>query len=122
MGVLTVAGPLLVLGILSFDVQLPIVLGALLALAAWMLLTGRHLAGAVPPAVSRLAVLAGAGVLWGLAVAGMGVLLPSLSWPQLLVFGVGAVAEVLACLAMPVWFLLLGRALQAAPDPAQARP
>ena len=76
MGVLTVAGPLLVLGILSFDVQLPIVLGALLALAAWMLLTGRHLAGAVPPAVSRLAVLAGAGVLWGLPVAGMGVLLP----------------------------------------------
>ncbi len=121
MGVLTVAGPLLVFDVLSFHVQLPIVLTAFLVLAAWILLTSRHIDGALPASVSRLGVLCGGGVLVGAAVVGLGFLLPWMSGLQLVVFGVGGVTAVLALLAIPVWFLLLGRALRAAPDPVPAR-
>lgn len=65
---LTVAGPLLVVGVFPFAVQLPIVLAAFLGLAAWILLGSRHLDGAV----SRLGVLCGKAVLAGAAVAGLG--------------------------------------------------
>jgi len=43
------------------------------------------------------------------AVAGLGLLLPWMSWEQLVVFGVGGVLAVVGMLGTPIWFLLLGR-------------
>ena len=105
MTVATLGGLLLVFGVLTFEQQLPIVLAAFVALALWMLLTARQLTGAR----RRLGVLAAAGVLVGMPVVGLGLLFPSMSWPQLALFGVGALIGLPAWLAMPVWFLLLGR-------------
>ena len=90
---------------LTFEQQLPIVLAAFAALALWMLLTSRQLTGAV----ARCGVLAGAGVLVAMPVVGLGLLFPSMSLPQLALFGVGALVGLPAWLAMPVWFLLLVR-------------
>jgi len=87
MGMLAAAGPLLGVGVVPFDVQLPIVLTAFLTLAAWMLLTSRHLDGDVPPSVSRMGVLCGGWVPAGGAVIGLGVVLPWMSWPQRVLFG-----------------------------------
>jgi hypothetical protein len=105
MVVATVGGLLLVFGVLTFEQQLPIVLAAFLALALWMLLTARQLTGAR----RRLGVLSAAGVLGGVPLVGLGLLFPSMSWPQLALFGAGALVALPAWLAMPVWFLLLGR-------------
>lgn len=112
MGVLTVAGPLLVVGAVPFSVQMPIALAGFMALAAWMLLTSRHAGSGIPASVRRLGRLCGGGVLAGAAVVGLGFLLPWMSGPQLVVFAAGGVPAVLAVLAMPVWFLRLGRALR----------
>ncbi len=106
MVVATVGGLLLVFGVLTFEQQLPVVLAAFLALALWMLLTARQLTGAR----RGLGVLAAAGVLVGIPVVGLGLLFPPMSWPQLALFGAGALVALPAWLAMPVWFLLLGRA------------
>lgn len=122
-GVLTAAGPLLVFGVLPFAVQLPIVLAAFVVLAAWILLTSRQSDAALPRSVTRLGVLCGGGVLAGAAVVGLGFVLPAMSWPQLVAFGIGGVPAVLAALAIPVWFLSLGRALRSvAPGAAPSRP
>ena len=101
----TVGGLLLVFDVLTFEQQLPIVLAAFVALALWMLLTARQLTGGR----RRLGVPAATGVLVGIPVVGLGLLFPSLSWPQLALFGAGALVALPAWLAMPVWFLLLGR-------------
>jgi hypothetical protein len=103
MTVATLGGLLLVFGVLTFEQQLPFVLAAFLALALWMLLTARQLSGLR----RRLGVLAAAGVLVGVPLVGLGLLFPSMSWPQLALFGAGALVALPAWLAMPVWFLLL---------------
>jgi hypothetical protein len=103
MVVLTVGGPLLVFGALTFERQLPIVLAAYLALNAWMLLSARRMTGAA----RRLGVLAAAGVLAGMLLAGLGLLLTA--WLQIVLFVVAGLVGVPAWLATPVWFLLLGR-------------
>jgi hypothetical protein len=95
-----------VFGVLTFDQQLPIMLVAFAALSAWIALTARQLGGAE----ARLGVLAGAGVLVGIPLVGIGLLLPEASWPQLVLFALGALVALPGWLAMPVWFLLLGRA------------
>jgi hypothetical protein len=71
-----------------------------------MALTARQLRGAR----ARVGVLAGAGVLVGMPLVGIGLLFPASSWPQLVMFALGALVGLPAWLAMPVWFLLLGRA------------
>ena len=111
MTVATLGGLLLVFGVLTFEQQLPIVLAAFVALALWMLLTARQLTGAR----RRLGVLAAAGVLVGMPVVGLGLLFPSMSWPQLALFGAGALVALPAWLAMPVWFLLLARVSRRVP-------
>ena len=105
MTVATVGGLLLVFGVLTFEQQLPVVLAAFAALALWMLLAARQLTGAR----RRVGVLAAAGVLVGMPVVGLGLLFPLTSWPQLALFGAGALVALPAWLAMPVWFLLLSR-------------
>jgi hypothetical protein len=113
-GVLTVAGPALVLRVVPFSVQLPIALGAFEGLAAWMLLSSRGRRGTLQADVTRLGVLSGGGVLAGGAVAGAGLLLPEASLARRAAFVIGGVPGVTAWIAMPLWFLRLGRALSAA--------
>jgi hypothetical protein len=57
-------------------------------------------------------VLCGGAVLAGLPVVGLGFLAPSRSWVQVALWALGGVPSALAVLAMPVWFLLLARALR----------
>jgi hypothetical protein len=62
--------------------------------------------------VARLGEFVGAGFLAGYLVVGLGLLLPWMSWPQLVVFGFGVLVGLPAYLVgIPVWFLLLGRHL-----------
>jgi hypothetical protein len=55
-------------------------------------------------AVSALALIAG-------AIAVLGLLLPWMSLPQMVLFGAGGVLAVTAMIGTPFWFLLLGRHL-----------
>jgi hypothetical protein len=114
MALLTVGGPLLVLGVLTFEVETPIAIVALIILAIWLLLVNRwlRLLDALPYRVVSLGELVGAGFLAGYAIVGLGLLLPWMSWPQLVVFGIGVLVGLPAYLVgIPVWFLLLGRHL-----------
>ena len=114
MALLTVGGPLLVLGVLAFEVETPIAIVALIVLAIWLLLVNRwlRLLDALSYRVVRLGELVGAGFLAGYAIVGLGLLLPWMSWPQLVVFGFGVLVGLPAYLVgIPVWFLLLGRHL-----------
>ena len=51
----------------------------------------------------------------GYVIVGLGLLLPWMSWPQLVVFGVGVRIGLPAYLGIPVWFVFLGRHLEASP-------
>lgn len=110
MAMLVVGGPLLVLGVLEFEVQAPIVVGAWVILSLWLFHVNRWLrsSGDLPPRTARFGELMGALVLAAGAVAGPGVLLPWTSVPQLILFGAGGV---LAMIGTPFWFLFLGRRL-----------
>jgi len=113
MALLTVGGPLLVLGVLSFEVVTPISMAAWVVLCVWLLLLNRWLrvSGALRLRVARLGEVLGAGVLAGYVIVGLGFLLPWMSWPQLAVFGVGVLIGLPAYLGVPVWVVLLGRHL-----------
>ncbi len=115
MAILTVGGPLLVLGVLAFNVQAPIMVAAWMVLCLWLFLVNRwlRLSAALRPRVAQLGEFLGAGTLAGGAVVGLGFLLPWMSWPQLVVFGAGGLLGVVGMLGIPVWFLLLGRHLAA---------
>jgi hypothetical protein len=115
MAVLTVGGPLLVSGVLAFNVQAPIMVSAWMVLCLWLFLINRglRLSAVLRPRLARLGEVLGAGTLVGGAVVGLGFLLPWMSWPQLVVFGMGGVLGVIGMLGIPVWFLLLGRHLAA---------
>lgn len=113
MAVLTVGGPLLVLGVLAFEVQSPIMVAAWMALCVWLLLVNRwsRLSGTLSPRLARFGEFVGACTLSGGAVVGLGFSLPWMSWGQLIFFGVGGVLGGIGWLGIPVWFLLLGRYL-----------
>ena len=115
MAVLTVGGPLLVSGVLAFNVQAPIMVSAWMVLCLWLFLINRglRLSAVLRPRLARLGEVLGAGTLVGGAVVGLGFLLPWMSWPQLVVFGMSGVLGVIGMLGIPVWFLLLGRHLAA---------
>ncbi len=115
MALLSIGGPLLVLGVLAFEVETPIVIGAWIILSLWLLLVNRwlRLSDVLPYQLVRFGELVGAGFLAGYVVVGLGLLLPWMSWPQLVVFGVGVLVGLPAYLGIPVWFVLLGRHLGA---------
>lgn len=110
-GVLTLAGPALVLGLVPFAVQMPIAIGAFQGLAGWIVLSSRGRSGTLPDQVTRLGVLSGGGVLAGGVVAGAGLLLPKGTLRRRAILAVGGAPAVLGGLAIPIWFLQLGRAL-----------
>lgn len=113
MALLTVGGPLLVLGVLSFEVQTPIAIGAWIMLGLWLLLVNLWLrrTDTLPYRVARFGELVGAGFLAGYVIVGFGLLLPWMSSPQLVVFGLGVIVGLPGYLGIPVWFVLLGRHL-----------
>jgi hypothetical protein len=96
MAVLTVGGPLLVLGVLAFNVQAPIMVAAWMILCLWLFLINRglRLSGALGPRLARFGEFLGVGTLAGGAIVGLGFLLPWMSWPQLIFFGVGGLLGV----------------------------
>jgi MFS family permease len=110
---LTFSGPLLVLGVLAFEVDTSLGVGAWMVLCLWLFLINRwlRLSAGLPVRVARLGEFLGAGTLAGGTVVGLGLLLPWMSWPQLVVFGVGLLIGLPAYLGMPVWFVFLGRHL-----------
>ena len=110
-GVLTVAGPALVLGLVPFAVQMPIAIGAFEGLAAWMVLSCRDRRGTLPADVARLGILSAGGVLAGGAVVGVGLLLPARSLARQAALVIGGAPGLAGWLATPAWFLRLGRAL-----------
>jgi hypothetical protein len=114
MALLSIGGPLLVLGVLAFEVETPISIVAWIILSLWLFLVNRwlHLSEALPDRVVRFGEFAGAGFLAGYVIVGLGLLLPWMSWPQLVVFGVGVLVGLPAYLSIPVWFVLLGRHLR----------
>ena len=114
MALLSVGGPLLVLGVLAFEVATPMAMAAWIILSLWLLLVNRwlRLSDALPVRLARLGEYLGAGTLVGYLVVGLGLLLPWMSWVQLVVFGVGLVIGLPAWLGIPVWFVLLGRHLR----------
>jgi hypothetical protein len=115
MALLTIGGPLLVLGVLAFEVATPIAMAAWIILSLWLLLVNRwlRLSGALPVRLARLGEYLGAGTLVGYAIVGLGLLLPWMSWGQLAVFVVGVLIGLPAWLGIPVWFVVLGRHLGA---------
>ncbi len=115
MALLTVGGPLLVLEVLAFEVATLNAVASYMVLSLWLFLTNRWLrmSAALRPRLARFGEFVGAGTLAGYAVVGLGLLLPWMSWPQLVVFGFGVLIGLPAWLGIPVWFVLLGRHLAA---------
>jgi hypothetical protein len=68
MALLAIGGPLLVLGVLAFEVETPIAMAAWVVLCLWLLLVNRwlRLSDALPVRVARLGEALGTGVLWSL--------------------------------------------------------
>jgi hypothetical protein len=98
---------------MAFEVDTPIAIAAYVVLSLWLLVVNRwlRLSDTFPSWLARFGELLGAGALAGYVVVGLGLLLPWMSWPQLVVFGVGVVIGLPAYLGIPVWFVLLGRYL-----------
>jgi hypothetical protein len=114
MALLAVGGPLLVFGVLAFDVATLNAVASYLVLCIWLFLTNRWLESSDDPGtrVTRFGKFVGAGYPVGFLIFGLGLLLPWMSWPQLVVFGVGIFVGLPAWLCIPVWFLVLGRHLR----------
>jgi len=114
MALLSMGGPLLVLGVVPFDVETPVSVAAWMVLCLWLLLINRwlRLSAALPARVARFGEVVGGGPLVGGVIVGLAFLLPWMSWAQLIFFGVGGLPGFFGWLAIPVWFVLLGRHLR----------
>jgi hypothetical protein len=113
MATLVVGGPLLVLGVLEFRVQVPSMIVAWVVFSLWLFLVNRWLrtSGTLPHRTARYGEVMGALVLIAGSVAGLGLLLPWMSLPQLILFGAGGVLAVIGGMGTPFWSLFLGRYL-----------
>ena len=111
---LVVGGPLLVLGVLEFEVATVTAVASYVVLCLWLFLADRwlRLADVLRPRLTRFGEFVGAGYAVGFLIVGLGLLLPWMSWPQLVVFGASLLVGLTAYLSIPVWFLLLGGVLR----------
>ncbi len=119
LGVLTVNGPLLVLGVVPFETSTAISISASMVLAGWLLTANRWMRrrGTLRRSLARLGELVGATSLAAGAGAGLALaLLPKGSTAQVIGLVLAGVPGVLAWLATPVWFLRLADPSAAAPD------
>ena len=110
LGVLTVNGPLLVLGVVPFETSSAISIGAGMVLAGWLLTANRWMRrrGTLRRSLARLGELVGATTLVAGAGAGLALaLLPKGSTAQVVALVLAGVPGILAWLATPVWFLRL---------------
>jgi hypothetical protein len=123
---MAVASGLLVTGRIEFPVQGVVGTGFAVTLLLWTESAGRWgaVTGALPPRLARAARLIGRGGLAGLPLAAVGAALPRGSVAQYAVGGVGVGLVLAAYLALPVWQILLSRAMSCRPaaGPATAGP
>ncbi len=125
LGVLTVNGPLLVLGVVPFETSSAISIGAGMVLAGWLLTANRWMRrrGALRRSLARFGELIGATTLVAGAGAGLALaLLPKGSTAQVVALVLAGVPGILAWLATPVWFLRLASPAAAAPSMQGAQP
>jgi hypothetical protein len=108
-----VAGPLLVAGLLGFDVATPISSVSVLLIFGWAALVSRMLrgSGTFRPRVTRFGLILGQAALAALVLIAVALPLPWMSWPQLIVAGAGGLIGIIAWLALPAWYLFLGQDL-----------
>jgi hypothetical protein len=121
LGVLTVNGPLLVLGVVPFETSTAISIGASMVLAGWLLTANRWMRRrrTLRPALARLGEVVGAATLAAGAAAATGwLLLPQGSTAQVVVLVLAGIPGVLAWIATPLWFLRLGSRPAAEPSAA----
>lgn len=110
MALLTILGPLLVAGVLAFEIESPIALACFLVLAYWLVLINRGLreSALFTAGMTRLGERSGYALIIGAVVAAPGLLLPAGSVQQLVMFGIGASLAVVGMLAIPIWYIVLG--------------
>ena len=125
LGVLTVNGPLLVLGVVPFETSTAISIGASMVLAGWLLAANRWMRrrGTLRRSLARLGELVGATTLAAGAGAGLALaLLPNGSTAQVVGLVLAGIPGIVAWLATPVWFLRLGSPPAAVPSMQGAQP
>ena len=119
LGVLTVNGPLLVLGVVPFEASSAVSIGAGMVLAGWLLAANRWMRrrGTLRRSLARLGELVGTTTLAAGASAGLALaLLPKGSTAQIVGLVLAGVPGIVAWLATPVWFLRLASPATAAPS------
>lgn len=111
MGIGSALGVALVLGLLPFGVQAPLVTFCFVLQFGWLFAIGRAglRLGVLPSIVARTGVLISLAFAAAAALAVTALLLPRGSTVQYLLFGVAALPGALAWLGFPVWTLLLAR-------------
>lgn len=116
LAVTAVTGPLLVAGVLGFNLATPLSAAGYLLIACWILAVSRMLPRTAEfgPAVTRFGLVLGLAIAAGMLIAAAGLALPWLSVPQLIVFAGAALLGLPAWLIMPAWYLFLGRSLAGA--------
>ncbi|SOD95594.1 hypothetical protein [Blastococcus haudaquaticus] len=110
MTVLTIAGPALVAGFVTFRRQLPVALAGFAGLSGWVVLTSRAHRGVLPGPVTRLGFRSGGAVLAGGCTAAAGMLFPAGSTGRQVALAAAGVSGSTGMLALPLWFLRLGAA------------
>lgn len=111
MGALALAGPLLVGGVISLNVQFVVAGAALPVIFGWLVMVNRagRRAAVLPDDVAVFGRNVGVAALAGTALAAVGALAPAQSSAQYVLFGAAAVIGLPAYLAFPVWPILLAR-------------
>jgi hypothetical protein len=117
-----VALVMLAVGLASIWVAVPLAVAAMFLHGAWMLWVNRRLAeGVFSRLLSTWGALTGAGLMLGLVIAVVGIILPPLTMPQLLVLGLGVFIAGGVWVVWPIWYLMLGVRLRKADSAPRSR-
>jgi hypothetical protein len=107
---LAVSGMALVLGLASFEASTTASIAAWTVLCGWLVVVNRD-KDVVRRRTARLGRRSGAAMLAGELIAAVGLALPAMSPPQVVVLGAAAVPGVLGFLGIPLWWLLVAHDL-----------